>query len=356
MMHFKNKIDFSNFYQLYALRLTIVATLSSFLAYSTASAFPELISPIVAGIIALTAIKPTLHDTVKETVRQVVGTLLGAIIGLIMISWIGFNGATLIVLVAISLIAGQLLRLDVQGSLTVAATVLLIAGPLLGDFYNVEQRVAGVVLGSIFAFISGILLTRRNPEKQLLKELIKLGNKNIELLSDISSAFKSDSLNIVKATKWEDKSNRIIEKINIMRDDIQSIYEDSRWSPLIKKEQVKNVRNQTSLTKANAANVRSIIYSVINSLGHNVTLPSKTRVAIGGLLDESIKGMRQQLLIAETNPSGLVTPEVAKKIRDKRRKLASEIRKLEDTREIMLAGIVIHESTNIKDNISEAWS
>lgn len=346
-------IKFSKFYKLYAFKLILVATASSFLAYSVSSLFPDFISPIVAAIIALTGIKPTIHDTVKETTRQVTGTFLGAIIGLLLITNMGFNSWSLIIIVAASLSVGLLLRLDMQNSLAIAATVLLVAGPLLGDFENVEARAVGVLVGAVFAFLSSLVLTQRNPHLRVMAELRIVNKTNVTVLQEISTAFKNDKISQKAAEKWLAQIAENIEKANSCRTDIQTIYEDSKWTPMIKREEVIHVKSESVVSKATTANIRSIIYSIMNSLGHDIKLDRKTQIYVHNLLEELILAIHDYNKQLKESLIASISEERAKRIRDKRQKLAIRVKKLENAREIVLAGTILYEATNIKDNLTD---
>lgn len=340
-------------FRLYSLRLVVIATLATFSAYSLANLAPEWISPTVAGIIALTGMKPTLHDTVRETIRQVVGTTVGAFLGLLLINWLGFNSFTLLVIVAIGLLVGVILNMDMQGTLTISATVLLVAGPLLGSIDNVEERIAGVALGAVFAFIGSILLTRRNPHKQILEELVKIGRVNSKLVLEISNVFQEGEHTIETANAWLEQIEGNIKKLADLRDRIQTVYQDARWSPLLKKAEIKKVRHQAFIMKQTAENIRSIVQAIINSLEHDVVLPTKASNVFGSLLREIGEAVKEQSKIAATNPSGNISLEREQVLREKRKKVANEIRKMDDTRAIMLGGSLIHEATNIKDALTD---
>lgn len=353
-MKFISSLKVDKLFNLYLLKFVIVATMSSAAAYAVASFAPTWISPIVASVIALTAIKPTLHDTAKETTRQIFGTTIGAFLGLMLINLFGFNNLTLIILVAISLIVGLILKMDIQGSLTVSATVLLVAGPLLGSLDNVEERIAGVILGAGFAFLASIILTRRNPHQNILNELISISRTNSRLLKEISKTFNFEDLTEGVANEWLEAINLNIGKLGDLRKDIEAIYEDARFSPLIKKSEVKKVRNQSYMAKKTAENIRSIIFAVINSLEHDVQLKPKTASILASLLREISDAVKEQAVLAIENPSEQLPKETAKSIRVKRQRVAEEIKKMDDTRAIMLGGTLIHEATNIKDTLTES--
>jgi uncharacterized membrane protein YgaE (UPF0421/DUF939 family) len=344
---------FSNFYKLYAVKLIVVATMSSFLAYSLSSLFQDFVSPIVAAIIALTGIKPTISDTVKETTRQVTGTFIGAALGLILITNLGFNSLTIIIIVGISLTLGMIIRLDTQSSLAIAATVLLVAGPLLGDFDNVEERAVGVFVGAIFAFVSSLILTQRNPHLKVIQEIRSVNKNNFAVLQEVSDAFRDGKINDKRTAVWLESITANIDKVNQCRHDIQTIYDDARWTPLIKQEEVRQIRGESVAAKATTANIRSIVYAIDNSLSHDITLDRKTQIYVHNLLEELLKSIQSYNKQLKESLVASISEEQAKRIRDKRQRLATRVKKMENAREILLAGTILYEATNIKDNLTE---
>lgn len=352
MLRIFKKLDAKQLYTIYAVRVTIFATLSTVVAYFLAS-LTVLASPIIAAILSLSSIKPTFHDTVRESVRQIVGTFFGAIFGLLFISFFGFNLLTLAIIVATSFIAGWILKLRAEGGITIAVTVILVSGPLLGDLESIEQRLFGVIIGAICALIASYLIMPASPHKQILQVTIEQGEKTSKLLKKIGVKFSKENITKETVESWLEEINTIIETMKENRENIRTTLKDAKWAPLLRKKDVKDVVDQVTITMRNANNVRSIIEGINKALENDAKITPKIKENISLMLVEAAKGIKTQARKAIITPADKIDKNDTEKIRSKRQKLASEIRNLEDTQAILLSGTLIHETTNIKDSISE---
>lgn len=341
-------------YGAYALRAIVFASFSAIAAFSVADTFKEFISPTIAAIIALTAIKTNINDTVKETIKQIVGSFFGAILGILLVNWIGFNAVSLVIAVTLSIIIALLLRMEVQAGLAIAATVVLVSGPLLGDFQSIEQRVAGVLVGSIFAFLSSLLMLPMKPDKNILDRIISKSEESVTILDEISTLFtKHEKFSGSQIAGWLEKINNNIKDIRNLHDAANQLYLDSKWTPFVTAASADNIKRQADIAKINANAIRTIILALENSYEHQVSLSKSASNKIASLLSASSAAIKQQLFSALTNPAAPLEQEVADNIRSKRGKVASAMTKMDDTRAIMLGGTIMHEATKIKDLITE---
>jgi uncharacterized membrane protein YccC len=342
----------NRFYSIYAIRATVFAALSSIAAYSTANLVPELISPTIAAIIALSAIKTNVNDTVKETFKQVGGSFFGALLGIFLVNYIGFNVYSILITVVVSMILGFIIRLQVQGGLAIAATVILVSGPLFGDFQSIEQRVAGVLVGSLFAFFASLFMSPWKPDKKILRRVVEAGYESTQLLSQIGRAYKKNSISLPAIKEWQNSIESIYLKANQNNIEAKQLLADARWTPFVTATTAENIQQQARLVKVTVAAIRTIIFAIENSLAHEVAVSENTNRRIASLINLLASSIDSQLINAEHNPAGKLSEDVAQEIRERRRKLANEISKMDDTRAIMLGGTILHEATKIKDLIS----
>lgn len=347
-----NKLNPTAIYRAYAVRVTVLGTLSAITAYSIGSVIPH-VSPFIAAIIALAAIKPTFHDTVRESIRQVVGTVVGALLGMLFIYFFGFNVATLAVIVLISFITGWLLKLRAEGGITIAVTVILVTGPLFGDVENILQRLLGVIIGAICALIASYFIIPGHPHKRILEDTYSQSRSIAKLLRRIADRFRSGKITLPEAHVWLAHINSLMQEIQVTRDEIRSALEDAKWSPLLQVRDVENVEEQVNITKANAHNVQSICEAIIKAKENNATLPEPISKEIGKMLYEASVMIKEQAKLASGRTDTPITSEQINKIRERRKKVAQEMRNLNDTQMILLSGTIIHETTNIKDTIEE---
>ena len=247
---------------------------------------------------------------------------------------------------------GFLIRLQVQGGLAIAGTVILVSGPLFGDFQSIEQRVAGVLVGAVFAFIASLFMSPWQTDKKILKSILEVGYNSTRLLTMISKAYKKNKIKSEDVKVWIREINFIYDKANSNSIEAKQLFEDARWSPFVPADSAENIKQQARLVKINVAAIRTIILAIDSSISHRVFVSDETSRRIYNLMRVLASSFEAQLIAAASKPAAKLGENYANEIRDRRRKLANEISKMDDTRAIMLGGTILHEATKIKDLIS----
>ena len=347
------KSIFDSIYYRNTVRVAVLASLGSATAFMIGSSFPNHISPVIAAIISLTAIKSTFHDTVKETSKQVVGTIVGALFGIVLIGLIGFSVATIFIIVVVSLMIGLLLRLEAQGGLFIAGTVILISGPLLGDLQLVEERIGGVILGSIIAFTVSMFVVPSDRHRKALNKSLQIGDDAADVLGKISKHFKKNTLTLEKTEEWLEDVELLVNKADRVVKDLNVLYRDSRWSPRVSKEHVESVMQQANIVYKNVKNVRTILVSVVSALEKNIVVNDEVRLSLSKMLTAVQAGIVEQLRNAELQPRAFISDLTVEQLRDRRNRLASQLKLSDDTQAIILGSTIIHESNKIKNMLQE---
>lgn len=350
---FRN-FDARTVYNRYTVRVVILATLSVLAAYNIAFLFQAWINPTIAGVLSLTAIKSTFHDTVRESIKQVVGTTVGAVVGILFINWFGFNSLTLLIIIVTSFVIGWLMRLKAEGSLTIAAMVLLVNGPLMTDFQSLEQRISGVVLGSLCALVASMFIVASNPHKVVLQSSIDSSRETYRLMKVISKKFIDvEPIKLKEAKLWFATMEVIVSNITDEREKIRVILTDAKWSPLLSKKDVEDVLFQVRIAKRNAEALRSITESIVHHLTNGIILSDKVSRDIGKLLYETAEAMKKQNKLAVTDPAEYLPNEDVTVMRERQAKVANEMKKIDDTETLLLSGTLLHEITKIRNTITE---
>lgn len=351
---FKN-FDARAVYNRYTVRVVALSTLSVLVAYNIAFFFKDWVNPTIAGVISLTAIKSTFHDTVRESIKQVVGTSVGTIVGIIFINWLGFNSLTLVIIILTAFVIGWLMRLKAEGSLTIAAMVLLVNGPMLSAFQSIEQRILGVILGSICALIASMFIVTSNPHKVVLQSSIKTSRETYKLMKIISERFIDvKPIKLKEARLWHATMEVVVEQASEDREQIRVILTDAKWSPLLSKKDVEDVLFQVRIAKRNAEALRSIIESIVHHVTNGIVLSDKVSRDIGKLLFETSEAMKKQNKLATTDPAEYLPNEDVTAMRERQAKVASEMKKIDDTETLLLSGTLLHEITKIRNTIADS--
>lgn len=335
------------------LRAVFFAALSAVLAFSIASTAPQFINPTIAAVLSLSSIKTSLNDTVKETIKQTAGSFFGALLGIVLVQFVGFNLVSIVVIVVVSMLVGFLIRLHIVGGLAIAATAILVSGPLFGDFQSIEQRVAGVIVGALCAFFVSWFMAPWNPRKRLLDVGLRLGETLVALMDEISGKYRKNTVITIKQVDvWLDSVDEVESALRTTRREAEQLLKDSRWTPFVKGTDAEHVYEQLSIVKANASALKTVVLAIENAVEHKVQLSALAAKRIAKLIQVSRNGIFEQLQIAQVNPGAGVDADVEETIRLRRSKLADEMTQMDDTRAIMLGGTLMHEATKIKDLIS----
>lgn len=346
--------DARTLYNRYTVRVILLAMLAVLAAYNIAFMLNQWVNPTIAGIISLTAIKSTFHDTVRESVKQVVGTTVGSIVGIAAINWLGFTNVTLIIIVGVSFVLGWALRLKTEGSLTIAAMVLLVNGPLMTDFQSLEQRILGVILGSICALVASMFIVTSNPHKIILKSTVEASRETYKLMKVIAKKFIDvETIKIKESKLWHATMDVIVSNITEDREQIRTILTDAKWSPLLSKKDVEDVLFQVRIAKRNAEALRSITESIMHHLTNGIILSEKVSKDIGKLLYETAEVMKKQNKLAATDPAEYLPNEDVTAMRERQAKVANEMKRIDDTETLLLSGTLLHEITKIRNTITE---
>lgn len=172
------------------------------------------------------------------------------------------------------------------------------------------------------------------------------------LLKTVGKRVGQGDLRLVEANLWVAEIEKIVEDVKENREEIEVALKDAKWSPLLRKKDVEEVMEQVRITKANADNVRSIMLAIQKAVVEEADVPAKTLAKLGAMLVETAHGIKQQAKLAVSAPAESVDTAQIEQIRLKRRKVADDVRHLDDTQAILLSGTLLHEATKIKDAIS----
>lgn len=341
-------------YNRYTVRVILYATLSALIAYNIALAFQGVFDPTIAGVMALTGIKSTFHDTVEESVKKVVGTSVGSILSVFFIAWLGFNNATFIIIIVASFIIGWVIRLKIEGSLTIAAMVLLVNSPSLIMLDDVWQRIAGVVLGAMFALLASMLIIQANPHKNVLNHITSLSKSTHKLMKAIAKKFTTrEELTVDEVSEWFNQIETIIAGINDSREQVNALMDDAKWSPLISKKDVENVLMQARIAKRNAGALQSIIQSIKHHMEKDWVLQPKVSQRIGQLMYETAEVMKKQNKLAVSEPAEWLPKEEITALRQQQSKVVETMKNMDNTEALLFSGTLLHEITNIRRTISK---
>lgn len=182
-------------------RLTGAATA----AYLVATRMLSDVRPLTAALTALLIVQVTLVSTVTDSLRRILSVIAGVIVAIAFASVFGFSVASLALLVAASLVVGQLLRLGAH-LLEVPISAMLVLG-VNGAHAAATDRIAETIVGAVVGLLVSLLFPPRVQTsagaavEQFSADLARLLD---EVAEGIATAVTPD-----RAQEWLEEARRL---------------------------------------------------------------------------------------------------------------------------------------------------
>lgn len=339
------------------IRLALLSSIAAALAFFIGGLFPGYVNAAIAAITALISVRPTFHDSATEALRQVLGTILGALLGLVLIVTIGYSSVMIFIVVFICFILAKILKLGVEGAAIIGVTVILVVGPFF-DIQYVETRFLGVLLGSIMALIFSLWVSPGKPQTRALHDSVKYVKKSTILLSEVSDYLLGHHGKVSRkvAKQWVLRAETLLEKMASARRDAESALKASRWSPLIDKKNASEVLEQIIMSQVTVRTTYNIVRDLFIAAKKNQVLPESVSQIIALLLSATADAAEHQSSRSIENPSEMLDDLDSKvlELELKQKETSEEVKKLEETQSIMLAGSLLRDAEKIKDVITQS--
>lgn len=330
------------------LRLATLSATSAGVAYLTASLVPW-IDAYIAAVFALAAIKPTLHASMKESFQQIIGTVLGAVFGIILVALLGFNIFTLIIMVAVAFLIAWRLRLGETGAVMMGVTIILITGPI-NELQEIEARLAGVILGSLFAIVASYFMLPGKPNERVIEASMRLSKQATTLLNTIAYRMREreHKISINETEHWNETVEIIMNEVLTVKTEAEETVKGVKWSPLLKREEAAQALEHIN----NTENIVLIIRNIVNDI--NITISGGNRlpdtVAIN--ISEVLLTTSEKLEEATNSEVNLDTSELSK-IENKKLKALDSIRNVDNTQAITLGGSLIQDASKLEETLKQ---
>lgn len=336
------KLTPKQIYRNHLIRIAIFSALSVSLAYMIGSLIP-VVDPIIAAITALIAIRPTFHASVRESWGQILGTFVGAAASLIIVSFTGFNIFTLAVMIVISFFIAWILKIGEEGAISIGVTVILVAGPLFGDYDSIEGRLFGVALGALCGLTASFFVTPGQPHRRALDASMVQVRRSSVLLHKIALRLAEGSLDGKESEEWLAEVEDIVEKSEKARKEAEDAVKGAKWSPLLRKNETIDVLDEVLKNQEVVFTVKSICEDAIQSATSGKKFKGKVALTLSNMLLNTVANINEH--INETDNiiyyDEVVTSEI------------STLKNLDDTQAIILGGSIARDATKIKQALSD---
>jgi uncharacterized membrane protein YccC len=332
----------------------VLSATAAAVAYGLGSALPH-VSPVVAGVTALIAIRPTFHASMQEALRQVVGVVIGAAVAFASLQVVGFSTLSLLAALLVCLVVAARLGLGENGAIAVAVTVILVVGPTFSKV-AVETRLLGVVLGSALALVTSYFARPGTPHGRALADVVGEGERIGQLLEHISGALADGEgrVDVRVARGWLNEAEQILARTVQARDEAADALAGARWSPMIGRADAAAVLDQVRITERTAATVVSMCRDLVTAAVSEQPLPPGLARSLSDVLGATAAAVDKQSRSARERPSETLSDETGpvRRARSGRADAAAHVRQIDDTVPLLLGGSLLRDADEISQILS----
>ncbi len=166
--------------------------------------------PLVAALTALLVVQATLASTLVHGVQRVLAVVLGVLIAVAFVSVVGLNWWSLGVLVAASIVAGQILRLGPHLlEVPISAMLVLGAGYTAGAESTGLGRIVETFIGAAVGVLVNVAFPPAVQTRGAGRAVAKYAGEIANLLVDAASAMVSGPVDPYDAQRWLEDARRL---------------------------------------------------------------------------------------------------------------------------------------------------
>ncbi len=335
-------------------RTAVLSAAAAAVGYGIGSVLTP-VSPVVAAVTALIAVRPTFHASVQEAMRQVLGVIIGAVVAFAALKFIGFSVVALFAALLACFVVAGWLKIGEEGAVAVGVTVILVVGPHFNT-EAIETRLFGVLAGSLVALVVSFFARPGAPHERALAEIVLQAEASSRLLTTIAGSLAAQDKPVAEpmARQWLDQARTILRTTVEIRLDAQDAVDGSQWSPMIDPAEAVAVLNQVRMTESAAVTVVSLCQDLVAlaHLGH--PLPASVRSSLSVVLSATANAMAQQSETALHHPAQALDDDTGpvRVVQTTRREAVSEVRNLDDTGSLLLGGAMLRDLERISRTLS----
>jgi hypothetical protein len=152
----------------YIARLTVTAAF----AYLVALQLPVSPQPVLAPLTALLIVQATMYQTIRNALQRVVSVVAGVLVAVAFSALVGFTWWSLVVVIAVGLAIGQVLRLGIH-ILEVPISAMLILSLGTGTGAAATGRIFETLVGAGAGMLGGLVFAplRVQPAEEAIDDL-----------------------------------------------------------------------------------------------------------------------------------------------------------------------------------------
>jgi Aromatic acid exporter family member 1 len=167
---------------------TAKTVLAAVIAYALADALHTSSSPVLAPLTALLVVQLTMYETLAHGRERVVSVVAGVLVAVVFASFVGLTWWSLGLVVAVSLVAGRLLRLGPQ-LLEVPITAMLVLAVGGAERYALG-RVAETLLGAAVGIVVNLVIAPPLYIQPASDAIAELADRMAAFAADLAGALR----------------------------------------------------------------------------------------------------------------------------------------------------------------------
>jgi hypothetical protein len=244
-----------------ALRLTGAAVA----AYVVAGFFLADTVPVIAALTALLVVEVTLFDIVTSGVQRVVSVVAGVLLAVGFSSLVGISWWSLGILVAVSILVGQLLRLGPHlVEVPISAMLVLAVG---GEETVASDRIIETLIGAAVGVTVNIIFPPRIRADTAAKAVGAFADQIGKLLQTAADELV-DGITTEEADRWLDESRRLSRHVPRIDRALAEAEQSRRLNPraLAKRDTAAVLRGGLEALEHSSVAVRSMFRSIADGV------------------------------------------------------------------------------------------
>lgn len=303
------------------------------------------VDALVAGILTIITLRPSVQASVSEGAVQVLGTALGIGVALGGLALFGDTYVTVGITVAVALGIARALRLGEAGTMGIAVTALIIVGPGLSQA-NAVDRAWGTIIGVAVAVVFSFWAQPSTPLQRANAAIKELSRDSAALLSDIADGVQ-DGYDKDDASTWLLRARVLAQRCESVRElDTESV-QWARWSPLARRADAEESHAAFIAVEHAVVQVRTIARSFYDAAQAGTTLPEPVISAVSDALAAASDGL------GSAHPEATVEDHQLEQMRvSSKAAITSIMEDTDTTQELLLGASVLTNVTRIAESVS----
>jgi len=268
-----------------ALRLTGAAVA----AYVVAGLLLEDTVPVIAALTALLVVEVTLFDIVTSGVQRVVSVVTGVLLAVGFSSLVGISWWSLGLLIAVSILVGQLLRLGPHlVEVPISAMLVLAVG---GEETVASDRIIETLIGAAVGVSVNIVFPPRIRADTAARAVGAFADEIATLLQTAATELL-DGITFEEATRWLEESRRLSRHVSRIDRALEQAEQSRRLNPraLAQRDTTAVLRGGLDSLEHSSVAVRSMFRSIADGVREHPPvkddIAQAVRQAFGTLLGE----------------------------------------------------------------------